>query len=108
MLKRVQHDEGRRSGIPACAGMTSLKALATSPPRHPEVARGTIYTCDPSILLSAICSHSKILRSSPREGRGMTKRNDQGREIWFERVWLSYMPAHWKGVAFVTAVIVVT
>jgi len=30
----------------------------------------------------------------------MTKRNDQGREIWFERVMWSYVPAHWKGVIF--------
>jgi hypothetical protein len=30
----------------------------------------------------------------------VTKLNDQGREIWFERIAWSYMPAHWKGVAY--------
>lgn len=35
----------------------------------------------------------------------MTERNDQGREIWFERVMWSYMPAHWKGVIYPVAII---
>lgn len=30
----------------------------------------------------------------------VTKLNDQGREIWFERIVWSYMPAHWNGVAY--------
>lgn len=36
----------------------------------------------------------------------MTELNSQGREIWFERVmrW-SYMPTHWKGVAYPVAII---
>lgn len=30
----------------------------------------------------------------------MSKRNDQGREIWFDRVAWSYMPTHWKGIVY--------
>lgn len=36
----------------------------------------------------------------------MAERNDQGREVWFERVAWSYMPTHWKGVAYLAAIIV--
>ena len=35
----------------------------------------------------------------------MAKRNDQGREVWFERVLWSYMPTHWKGVVYPAIVI---
>ena len=35
----------------------------------------------------------------------MTERNDQGREVWFQRVLWSYMPAHWKGVIYPVAII---
>ena len=35
----------------------------------------------------------------------MTELNDQGREVWFERVMWSYMPAHWKGVIYPAAII---
>jgi hypothetical protein len=38
----------------------------------------------------------------------MIKRNDQGREIWFSRFLWSYMPAHWKGVAYPVVLITVT
>lgn len=37
----------------------------------------------------------------------MTELNDQGREIWFQRVMWSYMPAHWKGVLYPSAIIAV-
>ena len=35
----------------------------------------------------------------------MTKKNDQGSEIWFDRVMWSYMPAHWKGVIYPAVII---
>jgi hypothetical protein len=38
----------------------------------------------------------------------MLERNDKGREIWFSRVMWSYMPAHWKGVVYPSAVIAIT
>jgi hypothetical protein len=37
----------------------------------------------------------------------MTERNDQGREVWFERIAWSYMPAHWKGVVYPAAIIAI-
>ncbi len=36
------------------------------------------------------------------------KLNDQGREIWFERIVWSYIPAHWKGAAYTAVVIAVS
>jgi len=41
-----------------------------------------------------------------REGVRVMKLNDQGREIWFERIVWSYMPTHWKGFAYMVVLIV--
>jgi hypothetical protein len=35
----------------------------------------------------------------------MTQRNEHGREIWFDRFAWSFIPSHWKGVAYPAAVI---
>lgn len=37
----------------------------------------------------------------------VTQRNEHGREVWFDRLAWSYMPAHWKGFAYPLAVIAV-
>lgn len=36
---------------------------------------------------------------------GTVPRNDQGREIWFDRVLWSWMPCHWKGWALIAGVV---
>ncbi|WP_156356266.1 hypothetical protein [Sphingomonas sp. Leaf22] len=38
----------------------------------------------------------------------MIKRNDQGREIWFDRVAWSYTPNHWKGIVYPIPMIFIT
>jgi hypothetical protein len=34
----------------------------------------------------------------------MTRRNRQGREVWFDRWFWSYMPCHWKGWVLIASV----
>jgi hypothetical protein len=39
-------------------------------------------------------------RTAPGGQPRTVRRNDQGREIWFDRILWSYAPCHWKGFVF--------
>lgn len=76
---------GDRDGLIALLGKVDLGGQA------PQIADAVLSRSDPAIL--------------GQRSFAPTRRNRQGREVWFERWLWSYMPCSWKGWAVMACLI---